>query len=88
MNHFVLVGVTNKMQIEIEILKDKQNPGDWRVEWSDEDGSCYVTIFSGPFADLRAIQYGITAEGLSNYFNNYSKKLEKYRKKGKNESIS
>jgi hypothetical protein len=23
-------------------------PGEWRVEWFDDDGSCEVSIFGGP----------------------------------------
>jgi hypothetical protein len=32
-------------------------PGDWRVVWEDDDGGIEVTIFSGPDARERAIQY-------------------------------
>jgi hypothetical protein len=31
--------------------------GHWRVEWEDEDTGIEVTIFSGPDARERAIQY-------------------------------
>jgi len=28
-------------------------PGDWRVEYVDQDGGCYVAIFAGPEAERR-----------------------------------
>ena len=43
--------------IQYEVLEDKLSPGDWRVEWIDKDGSCYVAFFSGPEAENRARHY-------------------------------
>jgi hypothetical protein len=40
-----------------KVFEDRLTPGDWRVEWEDEDGGVEVTIFSGPDARQRAIQY-------------------------------
>jgi hypothetical protein len=40
-----------------KVFEDRLTPGDWRVEWEDEDGGLEVTIFSGPDARQRAIQY-------------------------------
>lgn len=40
-----------------ELTEDEEEPGDWRVEAVGEDGECYVTIFSGPFARARASEY-------------------------------
>jgi hypothetical protein len=40
-----------------KVFEDRLTPGDWRVEWEDEDGGVEVTIFSGPDARERAIQY-------------------------------
>ena len=39
--------------------RDPEYAGCWRVEASDTegDGDCYVTIFSGPAARERAIDY-------------------------------
>lgn len=31
--------------------------GEWRVEYQDDDGGCYVTIFAGPAAERRARIY-------------------------------
>ena len=40
-----------------KVFEDRLSPGDWRVEWEDEDGGVEVTIFSGPDARVRAFQY-------------------------------
>jgi hypothetical protein len=40
-----------------KVFEDRQCPGDWRVEWTDNDGGCEVAIFSGPNARERAIRY-------------------------------
>jgi hypothetical protein len=31
--------------------------GEWRVEYFDDDGGCYVTVFAGPRAEKRARDY-------------------------------
>lgn len=43
--------------MEYQAFEDRRSPGDWRVEAFDDDGSCYVTIFSGPESKLRAQEY-------------------------------
>jgi hypothetical protein len=40
-----------------KVFEDRLYPGDWRVEWEDDDGGVEVTIFSGPDARARAFQY-------------------------------
>jgi hypothetical protein len=45
-------------EAEILVLEDRAQPGQWRVEYIDEDGGCYVTIFAGPAAQQRAHDYG------------------------------
>jgi hypothetical protein len=42
---------------EITVFEDRANEGDWRVEYFDDDGGCYVTIFAGPKAEQRALDY-------------------------------
>ena len=42
---------------EIHLAADPLHPADWRVEYFDDDGGCYVTIFSGPDAKERASDY-------------------------------
>jgi hypothetical protein len=34
-----------------------EDGAEWRVEYFDEDGGCYVTVFSGPEAAQRALDY-------------------------------
>jgi hypothetical protein len=38
-------------------IEDRNENGIWRVEYFDDDGGCYVTIFAGPGAELRAREY-------------------------------
>ena len=40
-----------------QLFEDREHPGDWRVEYFDDDGGCYVTIFRGPMAPQRARAY-------------------------------
>jgi hypothetical protein len=40
-----------------KVFQDRLSPGDWRVEWEDDDGGVEVTILSGPDARDRAILY-------------------------------
>jgi hypothetical protein len=44
-------------QVEVNLAEDRDEPGEWRVEYFDEDGACYVTIFAGPRAEPRARAY-------------------------------
>ena len=39
------------------INEDRFGTGEWRVEYFDDDGGCYVTIFAGPAAERRARDY-------------------------------
>jgi hypothetical protein len=41
----------------IHVLADKTGLPEWRVEYFDDDGGCYVTIFAGPGAEVRAREY-------------------------------
>jgi hypothetical protein len=45
--------------MEWECFQDMKNKGDWRVEAIDfdDEGAVYVTIFSGPEARKRALEY-------------------------------
>ena len=40
-----------------KVFEDRQSPGDWRVEWFDDNGGCEVAIFSCRNARERAIRY-------------------------------
>jgi hypothetical protein len=45
------------MSERAKVFADRVTPGDWRVEWVDDDGGCEVAIFSGPNARERGIRY-------------------------------
>jgi hypothetical protein len=40
-----------------KVFEDRECPGDWRVEWVDDDGGVEVAIFPGPNARERALRY-------------------------------
>jgi hypothetical protein len=42
---------------EVIVHEECQGNGDWWVEYFDDDGGCYVTIFSGPEREARARDY-------------------------------
>ena len=37
------------------MFEDRQTPGDWHAQWTDDDGGFEMAIFSGPRARERAI---------------------------------
>jgi len=49
--------VAGKLEAEVSVHEECMGNGDWWVEYQDDDGGCYVTIFSGPMAELRARGY-------------------------------
>ena len=44
----------NAFHGEVSVNEDRSGTGEWRVEYFDDDGGCYVTIFAGPAAERRA----------------------------------
>jgi hypothetical protein len=42
---------------DLLVFENRVYPGEWRVEYFDDDGGCYVTIFAGPAAEQRARAY-------------------------------
>jgi hypothetical protein len=50
-------GSAANMSEPARVFEDRKSPGDWRVEKFDDDGGAEVTIFGGPNAPQRAIQY-------------------------------
>jgi hypothetical protein len=40
-----------------KVFEDREHPGEWRVEWFDDDGGCEVEIFTGPHTRDQAIRY-------------------------------
>ena len=45
------------IEFEIKVFEDRIVSGQWRVEYFDGDGGCYVAIFAGPAAEQRATDY-------------------------------
>jgi len=42
---------------EVIVHEDCEGNGDWIVDYFDDDGGCYVTIFAGPECEKRARDY-------------------------------
>ena len=40
--------VENDFHADVVLHEDLNGNGEWRVEYQDDDGACYVTIFAGP----------------------------------------
>jgi hypothetical protein len=53
----------NSFHAEVSVNEDRDGTGEWRVEYFDKHGGCYVTIFAGPEAALRARAYFPSAQG-------------------------
>jgi hypothetical protein len=51
------VTVGNPFHREVSVIEDRDGTGEWRVEYFDDDGACYVTVFAGPKAEKRARDY-------------------------------
>ena len=46
-----------------KVYEDLGSPGQWCVEWSDDDGSCELEIFSGTTAHREALRYAMQKYG-------------------------
>ena len=46
------------------VSADRLYPGDWRVEWINDEGGIEVAIFAGPNARERAFRYADRQYGL------------------------
>jgi hypothetical protein len=46
-----------------KVFEDRATPGEWRVEWFDNDGRCELEIFSGPDARRQALRYAMRKYG-------------------------
>ena len=51
------VTVSNAFHREVSVHEDRYGTGEWRVEYFDDDGGCYVTMFAGPKVERRARDY-------------------------------
>jgi hypothetical protein len=49
--------VEQDFHADVWLVADRRERGVWRVEYKDDDGGCYVTIFAGPVAEQRARDY-------------------------------
>jgi hypothetical protein len=45
------------------VFEDRQTPGQWRVEWFDDDGRCELEIFAGHDARRQALRYAMRRYG-------------------------
>jgi hypothetical protein len=50
----------NAFHGEVSVNEDRSGTGEWRVEYFDDDGGCYITIFAGPAAERRVRDYFIS----------------------------
>jgi hypothetical protein len=66
-----------------KVFRDREHPGDWRVENLEEDGSSLVAVFSGGDARQRAIRYADREYGAFDEI-----ELEPYRRLSKQEMDS
>jgi hypothetical protein len=51
------VTVSSPFHQQVTVIDDSGSTGDWRVEYFDDDGACYITVFAGPKAEQRARDY-------------------------------
>ena len=49
--------VQNDFHADVILKQDLEGNQEWRVEYQDDDGTCYATIFAGPVAERRARDY-------------------------------
>ena len=42
-----------------KVFTDGETPGQWRVEWVDDDGRRELEIFTGPDAHRQALRYAV-----------------------------
>ena len=49
--------VEHDFHADVWLVSDRHEKGVWRVEYQDDDGGCYVTIFTGPASEKRARDY-------------------------------
>ena len=57
-----------------KVFKDREAPGQWRVEWVGDDARCELQIFTRPTARREALRYA-----MQNYTHLSEVQLEPYR---------
>ena len=55
--------VTDASLCQITVFEDRYGSCEWRVEYFDGDGGCYVTVLAGPEAEQRARGYFAALKG-------------------------
>ena len=55
--HYRDRAVEQDFHADVWLAEDRNASVIWRVEYQDDDGGCYVTIFAGPAAEQRARTY-------------------------------
>jgi hypothetical protein len=51
------VTVNSRIHRQVTVIADRDGAAEWRVEYFDDDGGCYVTVFAGPKAERRTRDY-------------------------------
>ena len=51
------------MAMPAKVFEDRETPGQWRVEWFDDDGRCDLEIFDGHDARRQALRYAMRTYG-------------------------
>jgi len=46
-----------------KVSEDRAKPGQWRVEWFDDDGCCELEIFDGHDPRRQALRYAMRKYG-------------------------
>jgi hypothetical protein len=58
------LAITKTPPIEpAHVFEDRRMPGQWRVEWFDDDGRCELEIFTGPDARRQALRFATRRYG-------------------------
>jgi hypothetical protein len=39
--------VSSPFHRQVTVIENSDGTGDWRVEYFDDDGACYITVFAG-----------------------------------------
>ena len=51
-------------ELRAKVFEDREIPGQWRVEWFDDDGGCEVDVFTGFDARWQAIRCAADKYGV------------------------
>jgi hypothetical protein len=51
------------MSVPAKVFEDRATPGQWRVEWFDDDGRCELEIFTSHDARRQALRYAMRKDG-------------------------